>query len=145
MGAPVIHWEINANDASRLQSFYSGLFGWKINANNPLNYGLVNTGSKNGIQGGIAQKDPTIPAPNVTFYMEVKDLQSYLTRAEELGGRTVLPPTEIPNMVTLAMFSDPEGNIVGLVKAVKVPVKKKRTAKPRKGTRRSSRKSGKKR
>ena len=27
----------------------------------------------------------------------------------------VMPVTDIPNMVTFALFSDPEGNVVGLV------------------------------
>jgi predicted enzyme related to lactoylglutathione lyase len=40
-----------------------------------------------------------------------------LRKAERLGGKTVMPPTEIPNMVTFAMFADPDGNVIGLVKA----------------------------
>lgn len=48
MGAPVVHWEINARDAGRVQEFYSKLFDWKVNANNPMHYGLVNTGSRQG-------------------------------------------------------------------------------------------------
>ena len=52
----------------------------------------------------------------MTFYAQVDDLQAYLDKAEQLGGMTVMPPTEIPNVVTLAMFSDPEGNIIGMVK-----------------------------
>ena len=46
MSAPVVHWEINAKDSKRLWEFYSGLFGWKVNSDNPMKYGLVNTGSK---------------------------------------------------------------------------------------------------
>ena len=42
--------------------------------------------------------------------------QAYLDKAEELGGKTVMPPTEIPDIVTLAMFSDPEGNLIGMIK-----------------------------
>jgi predicted enzyme related to lactoylglutathione lyase len=34
-----------------------------------------------------------------------------------LGGKTIVPPTEIPNVVTFALFSDPDGNMVGLVKS----------------------------
>ncbi len=52
----------------------------------------------------------------MTFYAQVDDLQGYLDKAERLGGKTVLPPTEIPDTVTLAMFTDPEGNLIGLVK-----------------------------
>ena len=44
------------------------------------------------------------------------DLQAYLDKAESLGGKTVMPPTEIPDIVTLAIFSDLEGNVVGMVK-----------------------------
>lgn len=51
------------------------------------------------------------------FYVQVDDLDAYLKKAESLGGRTVVPPTEIPNMVTFAMFADPDGNAVGLIKA----------------------------
>jgi hypothetical protein len=145
MGAPVVHWEILARDAKRVQDFYSSLFDWDINANNPINYGLVMTGSKSGANGGIGPFDPNNPGPPVTFYVEVDDLQKYLAKAEGLGGRTVVPPTEIPNMVTFAMFADPEGNKIGLVKAVPPPPKKsvrkkkaasKRTTRGRKTRRR---------
>ena len=52
----------------------------------------------------------------MTVYVQVDDLESYLKKAESLGGKTVMPVTEIPGVVTLAMFSDPEGNVIGMVK-----------------------------
>ena len=52
----------------------------------------------------------------VTIYAQVDDLQAYLDKAERLGGKTVLLPMEIPDTVTLAMFTDPEGNLIGLIK-----------------------------
>ena len=33
-----------------------------------------------------------------------------------MGGKVLMPPTEIPNVVTLAMFADPDGNAIGLIK-----------------------------
>jgi predicted enzyme related to lactoylglutathione lyase len=51
------------------------------------------------------------------FYTEVDDPQAYLDRIEQAGGRTVVPVTEIPDMVTFAQFADPQGNVVGLVKS----------------------------
>jgi predicted enzyme related to lactoylglutathione lyase len=46
--------------------------------------------------------------PNqVTFYIEVDDSQAYLDRIETAGGKTVIPVTEVPDMVTFAQFSDP--------------------------------------
>ena len=32
-----------------------------------------------------------------------------------LGGKTVLPPMDVPEGPSLAMFSDPEGNVMGIV------------------------------
>lgn len=114
MGNPVVHFEIMGKDGEKLQQFYSTLFGWKIDASNPMKYGLVEKGSDAGIGGGIgaAQDAP----PYVTVYVQVGDLQAYLDKVHQMGGKTIVPPTEIPNMVTFAMFQDPEGNCVGLVK-----------------------------
>jgi uncharacterized protein len=115
MGRPVVHFEINAKDSKKLSNFYSTLFDWKIDANNPMGYGLVDTGGDGGIGGGIGQS--TDGAPNyLTVYVQVDDLQSYLDKAEKLGAKTLVPPTEIPNTVTFAMFQDPEGNTIGLLK-----------------------------
>lgn len=125
MGSPVVHWEIAAKNSGLIRDFYAAAFDWKINANNPMNYGIVVPNKKVGIGGGIAQADENMPGPSVTFYIEVKDLQETLARIESLGGRTVVPPMEIPDMVTFATFADPEGNVIGLVKAMPPPPKKK--------------------
>ena len=44
MGQPVIHWEIAGADAEKLWGFYSEMFDWKIDANNPMKYGMAETG-----------------------------------------------------------------------------------------------------
>lgn len=113
MGQPVVHFEIIGRDGKRLQEFYSQLFHWHVDADNPMNYGVVDTHGEGGIGGGIAQGDGE---SRVTFYIQVDDPQAYLNRVEEMGGKTIVPVTEIPNMVTFAQFSDPEGNVIGLVK-----------------------------
>ena len=78
-----------------------------------MNYGLVDTGDDRGINGGISAANG---APNqVTFYVEVEDIDAKLKEAEERGATVVAPVTTIPGMVTFAMFSDPEGNCIGLV------------------------------
>jgi predicted enzyme related to lactoylglutathione lyase len=38
-----------------------------------------------------------------------------LEQIEGLGGTVVRDVTVIPGMVTMALFTDPEGNLVGLV------------------------------
>jgi predicted enzyme related to lactoylglutathione lyase len=113
MANPVVHFEIMGTDAAKLQSFYSGLFDWEIDAYNPMNYGVVKAG-EGGIGGGVG----STPMGNkiVTVYVQVPDPQAALDKAVELGASVVMPVTEIPNMVTFGLFADPEGNVVGIVK-----------------------------
>lgn len=141
MGAAVTHFEINAKDVKRAQDFYSSLFDWKIQLDQTNNYGVVDTGLKMGIGGGIGQAREGSNAA-VTFYVQVENVQAYLDKAVALGGKVVMPVTVIPNMVTYAQFADPEGNIIGLAqgpqtdpkpkaaKAKKKPAKKKKAKKP---------------
>jgi predicted enzyme related to lactoylglutathione lyase len=116
MANPVVHWEIGARDGKKLHDFYSRLFDWRIDANNPMNYGMVATGGEGGINGGIYQVAGN-QTPFLTFYVRVDDLQAYLNKAESLGGKTLVPPTPIPGVGSFAMFNDPEGHCVGLFKA----------------------------
>ena len=115
MPNPVVHFEIIGKDAAATQKFYADLFDWNVNADNPMNYGTVSAQEDKGIGGGVAagQQGETY----VTVYAEVADLQATLDKAESLGGKTVMEPTEIPGVVTMAMFNDPDGNLIGIIKA----------------------------
>ena len=128
MGAPIVHFEINGIDFRRSEDFYRNLFGWQIQDVPAINYGMVDTGVKMGINGGIGQLDPG-EMPFVTFYVQVEDLQTYLDKAVSLGGRIIIPITVVPDMVTFALFSDPDGCRIGLVKGPQTPPKEKRKAK----------------
>jgi predicted enzyme related to lactoylglutathione lyase len=114
MGAPVVWFEIAGRDLDVLQRFYGTLLGWKVDADNPERYGMVDTGGGSGIPGGIfAAGDST--AGYVSFYADVRDLEASLAQAEQLGGRTVQPPTPIGGGSRVAMLLDPEGHRVGLL------------------------------
>jgi uncharacterized protein len=111
MGRPVVHFEVVGKDGERLQQFYGDLFDWEIDANNPMKYGIVRKEGE-GIGGGVgASPDGTA---HLTFYVNVDDINRYLEKAESMGGKTVMPRTEM-EMVTFALVADPEGNVIGLV------------------------------
>jgi uncharacterized protein len=112
MAHKVIHFEIQGRDGKKSQEFYSKLFDWKVDANNPMEYGMV-SGDAPGIGGGICK---AMGPPLVTFYVSAPDLKAALKKAERLGGKTVLEPQDIPNGPQIALFADPDGNVVGLVK-----------------------------
>jgi predicted enzyme related to lactoylglutathione lyase len=117
MTRPVVHFEILGKDGKKLQDFYRQLFGWKIDANNPMQYGLVEPGiggPEAGVGGGIAQAQDG--KPMVTIYVQVVDLNESLAKAESLGGTAVMQPIDVPGGPTIAVFADPEGNVIGLIK-----------------------------
>ncbi len=119
MPNPVVHFEINGRDAAKLREFYGGLFGWQMQVMPELRYTTVMPGGP-GIDGGIGEvEDPE--QSYVTIYVEVDDPQKYLDEAVARGGKVVEPVMEIPGVVTLAVFADPEGHRVGLVKAGQPP------------------------
>jgi predicted enzyme related to lactoylglutathione lyase len=115
MPNPVIHFEVHGTDAAKSQEFYRSLFGWEIDANNPVSYGMVSAGGDKGIGGGITGGMGTTM---VTFYVEVPDLAATLKDAEAKGAKTVMEPTDVPGGPTIAMFADPDGNVIGLTKGM---------------------------
>jgi predicted enzyme related to lactoylglutathione lyase len=116
MGQAVVHFEVVGKDGAKLQGYYAEMFGWKMNADNPMNYALVEPedGSQGkGIPGGIGQ-GPEGYEGHVTFYVEVPDVEAALAKAESLGGTRVMGPETIMEEITLGQFKDPEGNLIGL-------------------------------
>ena len=66
--------------------------------------------------GGIGQAEPDTPgfAPGHNFYLRVEALQPVLDRAIAAGGQALMPPTQVDGY-SFAMFTDPEGNPIGLI------------------------------
>ena len=114
MSNPVTHFEILGKDGERSQKFYASLFGWNVDASNEMKYGMVSAPDGKGIGGGVAA---AMDKPMVTVYVEVADLAATLKTAESLGGKTIMPPMDVPGGPKLAQFSDPDGNVIGLTQA----------------------------
>jgi predicted enzyme related to lactoylglutathione lyase len=120
MGQPVVHFEVIARDAQKARAYYSELFGWEIDADNPMNYGTIqrdgNTTPEGvGIGGGIGES-PEGYEGHVTFYVQVDDMEATLQEAERLGGTRRFGPDEVPGAgIVIGQFTDPEGRPIGLI------------------------------
>jgi uncharacterized protein len=119
MGQPVVHFEIIGTDADGLRDYYSQLFGWEIDANNPMKYGTVARESNVnedgiGIGGGVG-RGPEGYGGHVTFYVQVPDVEEALAKAESLGGTRMMGPDDVMEGLTIGLFNDPEGHVVGVV------------------------------
>jgi predicted enzyme related to lactoylglutathione lyase len=120
MGQQVVHFEVVGKDGPALRAFYSDLFGWKIDADNALNYGIVQRepsvfSDGMGLGGGIGV-GPEGYAGHVTFYIGVPDVEAALAKAESLGGSRVMGPEKVMEDVEIGLFNDPEGHMIGVVK-----------------------------
>src|SRR5688500_12826243 len=118
MQNPVVHFEVLGRDGKNLQAFYRDVFEWKIkNDDGPYNYGeIIPEEGERGITGGIGQTFEG-GKPEVTFYIEVEDVDAMLKKALEKGAKVMRPAMEVPGTdVYIAKFADPEGNVIGLVR-----------------------------
>jgi len=111
--ADQVAWvEVVGSDGEKLRDFYGTLFGWSFQqAPGDMPYWMHTPDGAVGAGVGAAQEG----SGHATFYVAVDDPQAALDKAEELGGKTVVPVTEM-EMVTFALFTDPEGHVVGIVK-----------------------------
>jgi predicted enzyme related to lactoylglutathione lyase len=121
MGAPVVHFEVVGKDGKALNAFYSQLFDWTIDSDNPIGYGMITReGNLNadgaGIGGGImgAMQGMEDYPGHVTFYVEVPDVEAALAQAESLGGTRLMGPDQVPGGPVIGQFTDPEGHMIGV-------------------------------
>ena len=119
MGQPVVHFEVIGADGEKLQKYYSELFGWDINADNDMKYGMVSRDGNLAPDGARdrrrGRRRTAGYGGHVTFYVAVPDVEAALPKAESLGGTRIMGPEKIMDMVELGQFSDPEGHVIGVV------------------------------
>jgi uncharacterized protein len=111
MPNPIVFFEIGCREMAKTKEFFGNLFDWKMTDSGPAT--MIDTG---GIVTGHITSLGHEPHTFTHFYVEVDDVKAYLDKAVGLGGKTIVPPIDIPTG-TFAWFADPEGNTVGLWKS----------------------------
>lgn len=112
MGRPIMHFEIASPNLDRATEFYKELFDWDVGEEHVDGYRLVQT-AEGSIGGGLL-RTPEGVFPYVTVYVGVADLRETLRKAEELGGKMIVEPMQIPGVGEFALFQDPDGVMMGL-------------------------------
>lgn len=113
----ISHVEIPVNDPRTSREFYSDLFGWKITVDETYNYSMFQPES--GPMGGFVQvrENPDsfgqLPG-EVLIYVSTDDIDASMEKVRELGGEITFAKTEVPGTGWLAVFTDPNGNSIGL-------------------------------
>ena len=114
---PIVHIEFSASDRQAAGKFYAELFGWKVQQMPEMNYATIDTG-QTGIGAGLNPVQENYPAGTVIVYIHSDDIDATLARVQELGGKILVPKSEIPGVGWFGMFADPSGNQVGLLKDI---------------------------
>jgi hypothetical protein len=111
-GRPFVHVEIPAIDRMASAKFYADIFGWGFQHMDEMNYSMFESGN---VGGGLPPVDDKLNQPgDVLVYVDSADIDSDLKKIELLGGKTIVPKTEIPGMGWFAVFTDPTGNRLAL-------------------------------
>jgi predicted enzyme related to lactoylglutathione lyase len=116
---PIVHIEFPAADTAAAAKFYGEAFDWQLQLAPEFSYYMFQAEGgpgggfvKVGGEGEAAQMNYKIGEPLI--YIQTDDIDASLAKIESLGGKTLLPKTEIPQTGWFAFFADPAGNRVGL-------------------------------
>ena len=125
MDHTIVHFEIPADDIEKLSKFYSNLFGWKI-IHSPveeMDYWVIHTvptdekgmPQRPGVNGGLFPKKPKHKGLNPVNYITVENIDEYIKKVTNLGGKILMPKQQIPTVGYVALAMDPEGNQFGFL------------------------------
>ena len=109
--------ELMTTDVVGAKAFYSGLFGWEMHDEQMLNitYTIIKNGDRE--VGAIMAIPPDAQgAPSAWgAYVTVDNVDKQMARVEQLGGKVMMPPRDIPNVGRFAVISDPHGAMLTLI------------------------------
>ena len=109
--------ELTTTDVASAKAFYSQLFGWNIE-DMPME-GMTYTVLKVGDEavGGIMPMPPQTQGapPHWGTYVTVADVDATARQAEALGGRLLVPPTDIPGVGRFSVLQDPQGAVLSVI------------------------------
>ena len=115
MANPVVQFQILSKEPDAAAGFYGELFGWTVRSDNPMGYRRIDTGSSQGIDGGIWPAPPQSP-DFVQVFIAVEDVAASVKKAEALGAKVLIPPTTLPEGDELAVLLDPRGMSFGITR-----------------------------
>lgn len=108
--------ELVTTDDAAARKFYTSLLGWKTEpfGGGGVDYTILKKGDTQ-VGGLMKAPKPGMPAQWVP-YIFVDDVDATVTNATKLGATACMPPMDIPNVGRIAVISDPQGAVFGIIK-----------------------------
>ena len=122
----IVHFENPSDDIERSKKFYNDLLGWKFDKfpsppgskamPEGMEYWLISTVDDKGDEalGGGMMKRQMPQQQGITNYFDVKSVQEYSAKVEQLGGKVISPKMPLPGMGYFAVCTDTENNGFGI-------------------------------
>ena len=108
--------ELMTRDPESAKNFYTKLFGWtteEMSVAPGRNYTVLKVGA-NGVGGIMASPQPGMP-PNWNTYVTVNDVDKVAKDAQELGGKILVGPQDIPTVGRFCVIQDPQGAVISAI------------------------------
>jgi len=115
--------ELITDDAAKAGAFYRQVFGWTEEPM-PMPQGTYTIFKKDGAQAaGLMQATPEmhLTHPYWLIYFAVEDCDKSVAKAQQLGGKTMMPPTDIPKIGRFSVLTDPKGAYFAIIAMAKQP------------------------
>jgi predicted enzyme related to lactoylglutathione lyase len=109
----ICHVEWRSTDFERTKRFYGGLFDWKFEDWGDGSYMLFMP-PDSSVGGGFEKAATVADSASPVVYVQVDEIEPYLSRAVELDGSVAVSRSEIPTVGWFAVLKDPDGNRIGL-------------------------------
>jgi uncharacterized protein len=110
-------FELMTADVEGAKAFYAKLFGWTFEKYpmGVMSYNVVKTAGEDA--GGIMATPPEAQGmpPMWGIYVTVQDVDSTAKLARELGGKIIVPPTDIPDVGRFSVIQDPQGAVISAI------------------------------
>jgi predicted enzyme related to lactoylglutathione lyase len=119
----VFSWaELATTDVEGAKEFYSALLGWTTEPApvEGMKYTLVKAGEER-VGGIMGVKCGTMEMPpHWGIYITVDDVDETARKSEGLGGKVIVPPTDIPKVGRFSVIMDPQGVVFSVITYVKM-------------------------
>jgi predicted enzyme related to lactoylglutathione lyase len=109
--------ELATRDTRTAEAFYSKMFGWtpKVDPADPMQYTEFQLGGRSfaGMTDMLLQPDD-VP-PHWLPHVLVEDCDELSARIEGIGGRLMMPPTDLATVGRFAVLADPAGAAIAIL------------------------------
>jgi predicted enzyme related to lactoylglutathione lyase len=110
--------ELHTSDVDSAKAFYGELAGWTFKGDKNPSGGTYWTAMQGNdrIAGIVGLMSNESPNPYWLNYVMVNNVDATVNKTEILGGKTVMAPTDIPDVGRIAVLKDPVGATFALIK-----------------------------